>query len=277
MNSLTQRVSSILICFAFVFVALSLVSPSCQAQSLNPLNWVRTAKNDVQEFQRDYVYEKPFQYSPSDPWNRGKVFRMHTGHWGKYYNCDGEESKRNSPYICWAVHDEPDFPRKKGFRECVRCEIAKVKQRIIDGAGNCGPGQCDGGCVGTCNDSCASGSCGSRCAKGCGISRSIAVGLGRGCGTGGRTTGNCSSGVCRPEGFVVGKSCAGTNDCGLADTSLDETATSGLIVNDAPRANIPPSSCNCVECKLNQIRRELEAIQNTSSSRHAKHDKSVHR
>lgn len=82
------------------------------------------------------------QYSPDDPSTRNRLFNLQTGHAGAFYNCDGEENKRNSPYICWKngpcrekLHctflDILDWRKDK-------CEIA---QRICDGAGAC----CNGG------------------------------------------------------------------------------------------------------------------------------------
>lgn len=54
---------------------------------------------NAQGFFQDYFSSNT--YSPSDPWIKGRIFRTHTGHDGLYYNCDEEESKRNSPYIYW--------------------------------------------------------------------------------------------------------------------------------------------------------------------------------
>ena len=56
---------------------------------------------DAQTLRKDYVLDAPISYQPSDPWVRGRVFRIHTGHAGLYYNCDQEECRRESPYICW--------------------------------------------------------------------------------------------------------------------------------------------------------------------------------
>jgi len=53
----------------------------------------------AQGYFQDYFSNN--QYSPSDPWVKGRIFKTHTGHDGFYYNCDEEECKRNSPYIYW--------------------------------------------------------------------------------------------------------------------------------------------------------------------------------
>lgn len=77
------------------------------------------------------------RYAPDDPSFRSRLFNLQTGHSGAFYNCDGEEDKRNSPYICW----------KNTSGDRVYCEArellnwkrdkAEIAQRI-----------CDGGCCG---------------------------------------------------------------------------------------------------------------------------------
>ena len=86
---------------------------------------------------RDYRDERIFNYQPQDPWYRGKLFNIHTKHYGRFYNCDNQEDKRNSPYIHWKPHYENDFPPRIGFRENLRRDIAEIKQRISDGSGGC--------------------------------------------------------------------------------------------------------------------------------------------
>ncbi len=88
----------------------------------------------------DYHRARPIQYGPSDPWTRSKLFQVHTNHYGWFYNCDDEECKRNSPYICWKLHHEEDIPNHMTCLERIRHEVRQVKQRIIDGAGMCAPG-----------------------------------------------------------------------------------------------------------------------------------------
>ena len=86
---------------------------------------------------RDYRDERVFNYQPNDPQYRGKIFNVHTKHYGRFYNCDNQEDKRNSPHIYWKPHFENDFPPRLGFRENLRRDINEIKQRISDGAGAC--------------------------------------------------------------------------------------------------------------------------------------------
>jgi hypothetical protein len=98
-----------------------------------------------QEFRktvRDFCIEKPLQYSPDDPWTRSRVFRLYTGHAGLFYNCDCEEEKRNSPYICWKTTCENQILPKRSFLRIWTKDIENTRQRIIDGAGAC----CGEGC-----------------------------------------------------------------------------------------------------------------------------------
>ncbi len=75
------------------------------------------------------------QYAPGDPWTRSKLFRVQTKHYGFGYNCDDEECKRNSPYICWKHQADHDLPARKGWWQRLSQTAAEVKQRIADG--NC--------------------------------------------------------------------------------------------------------------------------------------------
>ena len=75
------------------------------------------------------------QYRPEDPWQRGRIWLKQTGHFGWFYNCDGEEEKRNSPYLCWKKSGSPYSGER--FFECIRCDIERIKQRIADGSSNC--------------------------------------------------------------------------------------------------------------------------------------------
>lgn len=98
---------------------------------------------DAQELRKainDYRNERPFQYQPSDPWTRSKLFQTQTKHYGLFYNCNNEECKRNSPYICWKTHFEKDFPTLMTARQRIRHEWGQVAQRILDGAGMCAEG-----------------------------------------------------------------------------------------------------------------------------------------
>lgn len=91
-------------------------------------------------------FEPPYRYRPSDPWTRTLATTFQTGHIGKFYNCDGEEAKRNSPWITWKTHCERDLPTKVGCLDRWRCQIAEVKQRIADGA-CCTASPCSDECV----------------------------------------------------------------------------------------------------------------------------------
>lgn len=101
-----------------------------------------TTAQEIRQTIRDYCTDKPFTYSPCDPWTRSRVFNLQTGHAGLFYNCDGEEDKRNSLYICWKTHYENDIPPRRGLWRGMKMDIAKVRQRIRDGAGDC----CEPGC-----------------------------------------------------------------------------------------------------------------------------------
>ncbi|MFK7766008.1 MAG: hypothetical protein AB8B55_02115 [Mariniblastus sp.] len=86
---------------------------------------------------RDYKGDRVFNYQPNDPWYRGKLFNIHTKHYGMFYNCDGEEAKRNSPYLCWKAHHEKDFPTRYRALDIARYDLAIIQRRIRDGAGDC--------------------------------------------------------------------------------------------------------------------------------------------
>lgn len=95
------------------------------------------AQTEARKARNDYRDDRVFRYQPEDPWTRSKLFKTHMGHGGRFYNCDGEEQKRYSPYICWKLHFENDLPPRQRFLDCLGCEIAEIKQRIMDGAGAC--------------------------------------------------------------------------------------------------------------------------------------------
>lgn len=94
----------------------------------------------VRQAYADYHGDRVFRYQPSDPWVRSRMFNLHTGNGGLFYNCDGEQSKRNSPYICWKPHFENDFPPFGGLWCHIKEDVEAVRQRILDGS--C----CDTGC-----------------------------------------------------------------------------------------------------------------------------------
>ena len=125
-----------------VLVVLSFQSSGFLAAQIPLLSGIRKARIDSQQLRADYP--GPISYSPSDPEFRSKLFRLQTGHAGLFYNCDGEESKRNSPYICWNSQHSADW--RNGACEACRRDRADVRQRVVDGSccpqkkSNC---QCD--------------------------------------------------------------------------------------------------------------------------------------
>jgi len=50
---------------------------------------------EVRNAIRDYRDDRVFNYQASDPQYRGKLFNVHTGHYGRFYNC-----KTTSP-LAW--------------------------------------------------------------------------------------------------------------------------------------------------------------------------------
>ena len=103
-------------------------------------------------------------HQPSDPWNRGKLYKIQTGNSGLFFNCDGEQAKRYSPYIYWQPITEKALPTRKGIWKSIKQDIAEVKQRVSDGSccdHGCSSEKCDRagknnnieGCVVTANNS----------------------------------------------------------------------------------------------------------------------------
>ena len=125
-----MRSTSILVC-TFVYILMGLFSGDANLEA-----------QELKKFLRDYRDGRIYNYSPHDPNFRGKVFLVHTKHYGAFYNCDGEENKRNSPYVCWKPHHERVFPPRLGFWENLRRDIAEVKQRINDGGCGACPANC---------------------------------------------------------------------------------------------------------------------------------------
>jgi hypothetical protein len=78
-------------------------------------------------------YRQPTCYGPSDPNFRSRLFLEQTGHSGRYYNCDGEEDKRFSPYIYWTSVDNTEHVRT--WWNVLKCDIREVRQRVQ--WGNC--------------------------------------------------------------------------------------------------------------------------------------------
>ena len=77
------------------------------------------------------------QTHPDDPWTQGRLWLRQTGHFGKFYNCDCEEEKRFSPYICWKESASPKLFSGHRWLEQVKCDLRDIKQRIIDGSASC--------------------------------------------------------------------------------------------------------------------------------------------
>ena len=103
------------------------------------LNLFSTNVSEAQEVRktiRDYL-SGPVSYSPDDPWYRSRLFNQHTGHYGRFYNCDGEECKRYSPYIDWKTNCDPLWPDRIGFVKGFRLERYQVAQRRDDGGCGC--------------------------------------------------------------------------------------------------------------------------------------------
>lgn len=76
----------------------------------------------------------PEAYQPNSPRTENQLFRKQTGHYGRFYNCDGEESKRSSPHICWKNSHGSQLPFWMGWKERVRQEANQIVQRVIDGS-----------------------------------------------------------------------------------------------------------------------------------------------
>lgn len=98
------------------------------------LHQLPSAHGQLTQVFKDYKHDRPFQYAPNDPWTRSNLFHRHTKHYGLTYNCDGEECKRNSPYIYWKTHHENDLPQRTGWWQHISQTASAIKQRIADGA-----------------------------------------------------------------------------------------------------------------------------------------------
>lgn len=83
------------------------------------------------------------QYGPNDPAVRSRIFNLQTGHAGAFYNCDGEEDKRNSPYICWKSSHGSHWYRSIYDVLQWKRDRREIAQRICDGAGACCGGKCE--------------------------------------------------------------------------------------------------------------------------------------
>lgn len=121
-----------IVVFVFTIVCLAGVDASVFAQGP-----VRNALQELRLQRADYP--GPIAYSPSDQDQRSKRLRLQTGHYGYFYNCDDEECKRNSPYICWNSQHRADW--YGGWRNALRKDRRDVIQRILDGS--CADGNCE--------------------------------------------------------------------------------------------------------------------------------------
>jgi len=254
-----SRISSIFLC---LFVCQYLLPNIVEAQP------VRDFVHSVENFKKDYITDKPYRYSPDDPWERGNVFRMQTGHSGLFRNCDNEEQKRFSPYICWKVHNEPDFPGLRGARAFFSLDLCEVKQRIRDGAGCCAGNCGKPGCK-RCSRKKASAqctTCGIKGCTGCGANQvAVPADACDQCRDGTCPTGSCTTGLCtngqasgttrsrNPANFLAGRTgsrshCSASQcengcssgDCAGGNCSLDRCK---LCFGNQNRA---PNYCGCV-------------------------------
>ena len=96
---------------------------------------VAQLRDQVRKARTDYGVNNPIQYAPDDPSTRSRLFNLQTGHAGAWYNCDGEECKRNSPHICWKTAHGDRLHRT--FWDVT--QWGRDKQRIAQRI-------CDGGC-----------------------------------------------------------------------------------------------------------------------------------
>ncbi len=95
-------------------------------------------------------------YSAASPNDGTRRFALDTGHFGRFYNCDCEEAKRNSPYIHWQTVNRCET-RRTGWG--VFChDLDEVKARVR--AGRCCP---------TCWPDWLCPDCDCDCAEGCGV------------------------------------------------------------------------------------------------------------
>lgn len=251
-----------LLMLAGLMLAPTMLPGSCYAQ-LTDTNFptpIRTAHG----FEQDYICDKPFQYSPCDPFERGKIYRLHIGHWGRYYNCDGEEEKRCSPYIYWKMNDKPTLPGHLGPLDAICCEYNQVRQRILDGScaecQNCGRTGCPG-CAGQATGKCST--CNRADCDGCGANTSCQQNN-VSCANG--SCGNCLECKLRKnesQGLSAATSSCATGDCGncRACSMASEIPNAGSLVE----SGCASGNCgSCAECSRRG--RVQPAVVQTSSA-----------
>lgn len=83
-----------------------------------------------QNVYQDYWANRTGSYSPQDPWQKGHVFRTHTGHDGLFYNCDGEEEKRCSPWIRWGYRPCDDVFSPTRIRNDYKQSVCDALERL---------------------------------------------------------------------------------------------------------------------------------------------------
>ena len=98
----------------------------------------------LSKIRSEYGKDSVLNYGPADPSFRSRLFNLHTGQSGAYYNCDGEENKRNSPYIKWKTVRGASFPPLFWDIRQWKADRAEIAQRICDG-GCCNPSAKKGG------------------------------------------------------------------------------------------------------------------------------------
>lgn len=126
----------------FVAGALSIVCLLVLTQWVAAQGPIRNLINETQLQRADYP--GPISYAPSDQDTRSKRLRLQTGHYGMFYNCDNEECKRNSPYICWNSQHKADW--YCGWKAAWRKDRNDIVQRLLDGScQSCDCQDCAGG------------------------------------------------------------------------------------------------------------------------------------
>lgn len=85
-------------------------------------------RHPVADFVRDYFKLVPRAYSPDDPWTMGHVLRKEVGFGGFFFNCDGEQNKRYSPYIRWNCQIV-DCPKRLIHDPLIQ-QLHEIRQRV---------------------------------------------------------------------------------------------------------------------------------------------------
>ena len=249
----------------------------------------------------DYVRSACRQYSPDDPCQRSRAYATQIGHRGLFYNCDGEECKRNSPYIFWNQAHHSTLPTAKKLRTQIRCDLLRVFQRLEDGACGCDGQTChQPGCDSRCQQAAPACDCPSCAAKQSGTNNQRLAQ---------KTKGPVEKSRTKriQEGLISVRQAVATDGAGSRNFNAEANSTvntqqrpMGLIervrlvqqANDrhqqASNTRVPSHSqsdrvlatpqtsglvqdkpnCDCLECRLNRMRSEaLE--QRTASNRNA--------